>query len=366
MTGHPTPRHTPAGPDLPPSRRRRHSWSPIPLVLVLLALLAAGSLVFAGCGDKAAPAESSTSTAAAVATTAAAATTTVVPTTASTEAAPAEGTFPVTVTDDNGTTVTIKAEPQRIVSTAPAGTETLFALGLGDRVVGVTSLCDYPPEVADITKIGDFQANTEAVMALSPDLVVGYSGNEEALAPVQEAGAAVIIFNPTTIEGIYVDIATLGKATGTEAKAAGLIDSIKAQIKEVTETAAAAGTNPRVFYALDNTLWTCGPGSFVNEMLSLVNCTNIAAEETAGVSPQAYYQLTPEQLVAADPDLILLPSSSGYSGVEGFTGDPRFAGLTAVKEGRVYLFDDTIVTRPGARIGQGLRVLAEAVHPEAF
>ena len=122
---------------------------------------------------------------AAPATTAAAATTT-----ASTAAQPAEGTFPVTVTDDNGNSVTINAKPMRIVSTAPANTETLFALGVGDRVVGVTSLDDYPPEVAGIAKIGDFQPNTEAIMALSPDLVVGYSGNEEALAPVAGGGRA--------------------------------------------------------------------------------------------------------------------------------------------------------------------------------
>ena len=374
MNGHRTPRHTPAGPRSLSSRRHRMSHSPLLLVLLLLALLVAGSLFFAGCGsDGADTADSSATTAAEATTTSAAPTTSTAAAPTSTTAAPASATtagkaaYPVTVTDDNGASVTVEAEPLRIVSTAPAGTEMLFALGLGERVVGVTSLCDYPANVEGIAKVGDFMANTEAIMALSPDLVVGYSGNEEALAPIQAAGAAVIIFNPATVDGIYANITTLGAVTGKTAEAAALIESIKAEIAQVADTAAAAGDKPRVFYGLDNTLWTCGPGSFVDEMLSLANCVNIGSSDTfEGVAVQAYYQLTPEQLVSADPDVILLPSSSGYSSAEEFTGDPRFAGLAAVKNGSVYLFDDTTVTRPGPRVGQGLRLLAEAIHPGAF
>ena len=212
----------------------------------------------------------------------------------------------------------------RIVSTAPANTEMLFALGVGDRVVGVTSLDDYPPEVADIAKVGDFQVNTEAIMALSPDLVVGYSGNEEALAPVQAAGAPVLIFNPTTLEGIYANITTVGAATGATAQAADLVESIKAQIEEVAEAAAAAGESPTVFYALDNTLWTCGPGSFVDELLTLGQRHQRGRAPGAdGAAAQAYYQFAPEQLVAADPDVILLPGSHLHER-RGVHGRPPF------------------------------------------
>jgi iron complex transport system substrate-binding protein len=199
----------------------------------------------------------------------------------------------------------------RIVSTAPSNTETLFALGVGDRVVGVTSLDDYPPEAAAIAKIGDFQANTEAIMALSPDLVVGYAGGEEALAPVQAAGAPVLILNPTNLEQIYADIALVGAATGATGKAAEVVDSIKAQIKEIADAAAGTEVSPKVFYALDNTLWTAGPGSFVDELLKLVNATNVASLPSAdSAAAQAYYQFAPEQLVAADPDVILLPNTA--------------------------------------------------------
>lgn len=330
------------------SARQRHSSTPSsfisrPALVLLVALLLCVMLFVAACGSANTDGPSTTSTIAA-----------------------AESTFPITVVDDNKTTVTIAEKPMRIVSTAPANTEMLFALGAGDRVVGVTSLDDYPPEAAAIAKVGDFQVNTEAVMALSPDLVVGYSGNEEALAPVQAAGAAVLILNPVNLEGIYSNIAAVGAAIGEPGMAAELVDSIKAQVKAVTEATAATGTSPKVFYALDKTLWTAGPGSFVDELLALVNATNVGSMTGAGsAATDAFYQFAPEQLIAADPDVILLPDTA-YESVEEFTADPRFATLTAVRDGRVFLIDDAPVTRPGPRIGEGLRILAEAVHPEAF
>jgi iron complex transport system substrate-binding protein len=261
---------------------------------------------------------------------------------------------------------TTKSVPMRIVSTAPANTEMLFALGLGDRVVGVTSLDDYPPEAAKIAKIGDFQPNPEAIAALDPDLVVGYSGNEEALAPIKTAGTPVLILNPATVAQIYTDITTVGAATGATGEASELVKSIKAQMKSVGDAAAAAGDSPRVFFAVDNTLWTAGPGSFVDELLTLAHATNVAAAPGAdGAAAQPYYQFAPEQLVAADPDVILLPGSF-YKSASEFTSDARFAGLKAVKEGRVLVIDDVTVTRPGPRIADGLKVLATAIHPGAF
>ncbi|MFH0916584.1 MAG: ABC transporter substrate-binding protein [bacterium] len=336
---------------------RQHPLRRIPLfptlAIVAVAVLVVGSLFAAGCGSAAS--DETTTTAAAS-----------VSTTASTVAEPAEGTFPVTVTDDNKVSVTIDAKPMRIVSTAPANTEVVFALGVGDRLVGVTSLDDYPPEVADIAKIGDFQPNAEAIIGLDPDLVLGYSGNEEALAPIKTNGVPVLIFNPSTLEQIYANITTIGAVTGATGKAAELVDSVKAQIKSVSDAATAAGDSPKVFYALDNTLWTAGPGSFVDELLALARATNVAAAPGAdGMAAQAFYQFAPEQLVAADPDVILLPGST-YKSAEEFTGDPRFASLKAVKDGRVLVIDDVIVTRPGPRIAEGLKILAAAIHPAAF
>jgi iron complex transport system substrate-binding protein len=338
-------------------------------LLLALVLLIAGGLLLAGCGSET-PATTETTSPVTTASTGPASSdtsTTAAPTetTASTVAQPAEGTFPATVKDDMGSSVTINAKPMRIVSTAPASTEMLFALGVGDRVVGVTSLDDYPPDVAAIAKVGDFQANTEAVMALSPDLVIGYSGNEEALAPVQAAGAAVLILNPMNLEQIYANIVAVGAATGATGQAAEVVKTIEAQIKEVTDAASQLGSSPKVFYALDNTLWTAGPGSFVDELLALVGATNVGSMQGSdSAAAQAYYQFAPEQLIAADPDVILLPNTA-YKSVDEFVNDARFSQLAAVKEGHVYLINDVVVTRPGPRIGEGLKTLFEAVRSGA-
>lgn len=318
------------------------------LMLLAAAVLAATALLF-GCGG-----EGTTTT-----TTAAPSSSTTLGSAAST-APGEEGTYPVTVTDDNGTAVTIAKKPMRIVSTAPSNTEILFALGAGDRVVGVTSLDDYPPEVADIDKVGDFQPNAEAIIALQPDLVVAYSGNEDALKPVTDAGTPVLILNPASLEGIYADIVTVGRAVGTSAAADKLVTTISTDVEGLAATAKETGVAPKVFYALDNTLWTAGPGSFVDELLHLANARNIGAGGS-----QAYFQLTAEQLVAADPDLVLLPKTV-FQSPDVFTKDPRFTNLRAVKEGKVLVIDDVIVTRPGPRIAEGLRVLAKAIHPDAF
>jgi len=342
MNGHPAPRRKPAA-----QSTLFRACRPISLVfLLLLAWAVAGVTTLSGCGSSGAATASSTTVAVTSSTT------------------PSQASFPVTVTDDANNSVTIDKEPLRIVSTAPSNTEILFALGLGEKVVGVSSLDDYPPEAAKIPKVGDFQVNTEAVLALSPDVVLGYAGNEEALTPVKKAGIPVLIFNPDSLEQIYSDIETVGQATAATTEASALVSSIRAEVQAVADTAGNSAESPKVFYALDNTLYTAGPGSFVDALLTLAHCTNVADGATAAPL-QAYYQFAPEQLVAADPDVILLPKTA-YKSAEDFASDPRFAGLKAVKNGRVIVIDDVIVTRPGPRIGQGLKLLAAAIHPEAF
>lgn len=271
-----------------------------------------------------------------------------------------------TVTDDNGTFVTILTEPARIVSASPAATQILFALGVGDRVVGVNQWDDYPSEVADLPKVADMEVNTEAVIALSPDLVIGAAGQEEALATVQDAGAPVIILNPPTVEGIYADITMVGQAVGATEEAAAVIQSMRDTFEELSEAAAATGETPSVFYALDDTLYTCGPGSFVDELLTLASATNVAStgEAAEGIG-QDYYQFTPEQLVAADPEIVIL--GAFYGGVDKFNADPRFAGLTAVQEGRVFALDaeyDTLLTLAAPRIVEGFAGLVQTIHPD--
>jgi len=335
-----------------PLRKNAPSRAKALVVLTLAALLLATGALLSACGSQ----EETTTT---VKVQEEASTTTTVVETEDTQPEE-EAVFPVTVTDDNGTEVTIEQLPTRIVSTSPANTEILFALGVGDRVVGVTSLCDYPAEAVEIEKIGDFQANTEKVIARDPDLVVGYAGNEEALSPVSEAGIPVIIMNPSSLEGVYTDIETIGTTVGAPAAATELITSMRVEIEGTANTAAETGESPTVFYTLDSTLWTAGPGSFVDELLALAGGNNIASD-----GPSPYFQYTPEEVVEKNPEIVLLPQSTFQSADE-FTGDSRFAELQAVKDGNVHVVDDTTVTRPGPRLPQGIKILARALHPDAF
>lgn len=347
MSGRPLPR---AGTSLPI------------LALILLGLALPMAVLLAGCGSGAKTTTSGptlppvTSTTDANPTAAATLTTTTPAQTAA---------FPVTVTDDDKKTVTISKEPTRIVSTAPSNTEILFALGLGPRVVGVSSTDDYPPAVKALAKVGSFlEVNNELVMARSPDLVLGTHGDEEALAPIAKTGIPALYLEPSSVEGIYASIDTIGQATGATARATALVASLKAQMKAVADVAAKTGTSPTVFYALDNTLWTVGPGSLEDELIRLAHGTNVA-DENAGPATKAYFQLAAEQLVALNPDVILL-ANTAYKSAQEFTSDPRFASLKAVKDGQVLVINDVIITRPGPRIAEGLKVLATALHPGAF
>ncbi len=140
---------------------------------------------------------------------------------------------------------------------------------------------------------------------------------------------------------------------------------MRGAIADLAEAVTASGESPTVFYAMDETLYTCGLDTFVDELLGLASATNVASQPQAdGTVAMGYFPFTPEQLVAADPDMVIL--GAFYGGVEKFTSDPRFAGLTAVKEGRVFVLDDQydkLLTLAAPRIVEGFKALVETIHP---
>ncbi len=275
-------------------------------------------------------------------------------------ATPAAPSFPVTVTDDAGRTVTVPAEPERIVSLAPANTEILAALGLEDRLVGVTTYDDYPPSVTDLPKMGDFvNPNIEAIGAATPDLIVATTGVQaDTLKTLEELGAVVIAIDPTTLDGLYRDITMLGEATGVAEEADALVTSMKGEIVEIVD--AISGAEPvRAFVEIgQDPLFTVGTGTLIDDMLRAAGGENV-------VGQPGYVAYSLEQLVKDDPEV--------YFATKGTMSDPsdlgRRAGfdtLAAVKAKRVHVLEDNLVTRPGPRIVEGIRDMAEALHPDAF
>jgi iron complex transport system substrate-binding protein len=267
--------------------------------------------------------------------------------------------FPVVVTDDAGRKVTIAARPERIVSLAPANTEIVAALGSMDRLVGVTTYCDYPPEVARIEKVGDFmQPNLEAIAALDPDLVLVTTGVQaEVIGQLEALGAAVVAVDPQTLEALYASIGTVGDAIGETAAATDLVDSMRIQVENIAEQVESASVTCFLEISQDP-IFTVGSGTLLNDLIEQAGGENVVTE--AG-----YVAYSVEQLVVADP-AVYLATLGSMSAPSDITGRPGYESLSAVKNDRVFLLDDNLVSRPGPRVVEGIRLIAEALHPDAF
>lgn len=267
--------------------------------------------------------------------------------------------FPVTITDDAGREVTIAAKPERIVSLAPANTEIVAELGALDRLVGVTTLCDYPPEVADIEKVGDFVGpNLEAIAALDPDVVLLTTGVQaEAITQLEALGASVVAIDPQSLDEVYAAIETVGAVIGESGAAAETVSSMKLQVEDIGERV--EGAPVRCFLEIaQDPLFTVGASTLLNDLIEHAGGENIVTET-------GYVAYSVEQLVQADPDVYLATMGS-MSTPNDISGRPGLGEISAVANGRVYLLDDNLVSRPGPRVAEGILQIAEALHPEAF
>lgn len=286
--------------------------------------------------------------------------TSIVPTFAPPTSAPA---FPVTLTDDEGTVVTISSQPHKIVSLTPATTETLFAIGAGPRVVGkVQDVASFPPEAASVPEVATFSSvDVEKIISLGADLVVsGGTGltQGDAVAQLRRANIPVLVSYPTTIDGALQNIRTLGTAVGLASDAATLADAMQSNLDQLTLLASTSGEQPRLFYEIDDTggIFTPPGDSLYGEMFGRANADPISGDTN--------YSISLENLVAADPEVILL--GDGAYGVTPADVKARagWGGMTAVKAGRIVVVDDIVITRPGPRLVQGLYDLIRAIHPE--
>jgi iron complex transport system substrate-binding protein len=272
--------------------------------------------------------------------------------------------FPLTLTDDEGTQITIPSEPRRIVSLTPAATEILFAIGAGDRVVAkVEDITPWPPEADDLPVVATFQGvEIERIVDLGPELVVagglGYTA-PEAVAQLRRLRIPVLVVYAESTDGALRDIELIGDAVGEGAPARDLAASMRADFDQV-ETATAGVPKPRVFYEIDATGAIYGPAdeSFLAEMIRLAGGDPI----TTG-SPDTY-NIALERLIEADPEVILLGDAAYGVTAEQVAARPGWHVMTAVRTGAIRPIDDIVVTRPGPRLTEGLRALLTALHPD--
>lgn len=275
---------------------------------------------------------------------------------------------PVTITDDLGVTVTIENYPERIVSLSPGNTEILFALGLGDRVVGVTEYCTYPEAALSKDKVGGFSTiNTEKIAVLNPDLLVAADGNsEETITHLRELGYTVITVNADTIDTTLNDILLIGKVTGVSSAAEELVSSMKADLADIAKKTAGV-EKPTILHCMwTDPLWVSGSGTFQDEMITAAGGSNAAAAEGGWVA------LTMEKFLTLNPDIIVVDSGNGMGvGTDDalkdfFMKDPRMQSLSAVQNERVYVVNADIIDRGGPRIVDGVETLAQIAHPDIF
>lgn len=294
------------------------------------------------------------------------------PATTPPSASVAPSAYPVTVTDDAGTELTLDAPPERIVSLAPSSTEIVCALEACDRLVGVTDFDDYPAEVADIDDVViNAQVDVERVVAAEPDLVIA-AGNEitpsAVIAQLVELDLPVLVLYPETLDEVYDDIRLVGTLLDAQGGADELIAGMEDRVDAVVEAVADAD-RPRtlyeVFYAEGST-YTAGEGSFLASLIGLAGGEPVTGDAQGLIGA--------EDLVAADPQLILLGTASydptladADAARTAVAARPGWADLSAVADGRVVPYtDDIVTTRPGPRIVDGLEALARAIHPDRF
>ena len=278
--------------------------------------------------------------------------------------------FPATLTGDDGTAVTLAAEPQKIVSLTPAVTETLFAVGAGDRVVATDDASDYPADAKTLPHVVDFgTVDVEKIVSLDPDLVIaGGAGftSADAIAKLRSLKIPVLVVSSSTLDQIYADLALVGTAAGEKEAGTALAESVRDDMTAIGTASQAAGqqagTKPRVFYDvgyIDTTGQIYGPGkgSFLDEMLEMLGVDVITGDAVT-------YEVPLETLIERDPQVIILGTNAFYmptpATVAKRTG---WSALSAVKSGDIRSVADTEITRPGPRLATGMRNLALAMYP---
>ena len=261
--------------------------------------------------------------------------------------------------DDLGRTVTIQGIPERIISLSPSNTEILFALGLGDNVVGVTDWCNYPPEALDKEKVGAYDApDIETVLALSPDLILAAHGLAmETIDTMEDLELTVFGIMSTDLDDLMGDIRTVGNITGKQAEADALTSDMAARIQAVVEETEQLEHRPKTFYVIwHDPLFTVGADTFIHELIEKAGGENIFADLTG------YPIVSIEEVLARDPEVIIT-SVWSYDWALNAT---ELVGVNATVTGRIHTVDDDLVQRPAPRIVQGLEWFAHFIHPAIF
>jgi iron complex transport system substrate-binding protein len=265
----------------------------------------------------------------------------------------------ITLVDAMGRSMRLDLPVRRVISTAPNLTEIAFAVGGGDRLVGRTKGCDYPPETSRIPIIGDYKVfDYEKMIALKPDLILmTFAGNEESsYRKLLNLGLKVFTLDATTIGTIVNALDTVGLLLGKKEEAAVLSARLRGEIDSI-RTLAEGKPPVSAFIVIDKSPLITVSRGFLDEAIRIAGGVNIAAG-----AAESYPQFSREALITADPEVILLPAGSISEIGSLLEANPDWRGLRAVRNHRVYAIPADIISRPGPRIVQGVRLIYQALH----
>jgi iron complex transport system substrate-binding protein len=271
--------------------------------------------------------------------------------------------FPATVTDFQNRPITVPQRPERIVSIGPSITEFLFALGAGPRVVGADDFSDEPAAAKQIEKVGGIKVNFEKVVSLKPDLVLSVKFSDGTIEKLAGAGLLVLVVDPQTIGDVARTATLLGRVVGSDGDA--MARDIQKRVDDVRSKTGGASTKPRVYHEIDASdptkIFTVGPGSYIQDLIEIAGGQNIAARATS-----AYPQLSAEEILRSDPEIIVLAAAEYSAKPEQVAARSGWSAINAVRNGRIVTIAPNLINRPGPRVGEAAEAYARLVHPELF
>jgi iron complex transport system substrate-binding protein len=271
---------------------------------------------------------------------------------------------PRTFVDALGRKLFLSKVPSRVVSMAPNVTEVLFALGLEEKIVAVTPLCDYPPEAQSKTHLGGTNPSIEQILAFKPDLVLAPQDmiQPDLLHSLDRVKIPTFVLQAAQLEDVLAQIQTVARMFDRSKAGDELTATVRQRIALVRERTQSLA-HPRVLYVLNtDPLQTAGPGSFIHQLIEAAGGANIASDTFT-----SYPRFALEEVLARDPELIIFPIGTA----EGIPEEEqqqwrRWASLSAVKHNRLVQIPSVLIDRPGPRIVEGLELLAKAIHPEVL
>ena len=268
-------------------------------------------------------------------------------------------TYPLTIKDSSGKEFTFTKAPQRIVSLSPTETEVLFALGLGDKIVGVSNLDDYPEEAKSKPKMGDLQGNAESIIAANPDIVVaGLSLNKNSVTKLNDLKMNLFQTNPKTVDEAMERVSLFGLINDKQEQAEKVVAERKKEKQQVADALKSLKPEQKKkVYIEFSPGWTVGKGEYLDDMITLAGGINVASDL------EGWKQISEEKIIQANPDVLFFARNVPdlEKTIRGRGGWDKIA---AIQKSKVIGLDDNLLSRPGPRLTKALVDMAKALHPE--